>query len=175
MKEIIQEDVYLGHAGRGQKRLLICSAPYRAAGYWAVKRRVYWRKTHIEVTVCKTNLSLSLFLQTNRLIKHELRECCLTVSVCLRIPTYVCVCVSTVHSSSRHTSTRGPFASQILHLMTREIIWIYWKPAQRVVGACSSFRSEMHKIATSLHRQMELWVRLISNDGMCQGECAADW
>lgn len=33
MKEIIQEDVYFGPAGRGQKRPLIRTAPYRATGY----------------------------------------------------------------------------------------------------------------------------------------------
>lgn len=31
-------------------------------------------------------------------------------------------------------STRRRFASQIQHLMTREIIWIYWKPAWRGRG-----------------------------------------
>lgn len=97
-------------------------------------------------SVADTSLPRS---QTNRLIKHKPHECSLAASVRLDART----CVSTVHLSrppSWAWAQRAICKSNLAFNDTGNHLNLLKKPAWRGKGACSTFRSEMHKIATLL-------------------------
>lgn len=94
--------------------------PLWVAGNWAEKKEVLRKKMHVAIL-----LYWSYYCLPNRLIKHEPSAFCLLLYVwiygwgCAGV--CVCMCQLCIRFIFIHGTSR-PFASQIRHLMTREII-----------------------------------------------------